>query len=148
MTLKVFKRTTARVLPRAGDEARTRDLQLGRLSLYQLSYSRLFAILWKCKMPESGESIIFNLKLPCFHKQALYYKVGAEGFEPPKAKAGRFTVCSRWPLVECAHFYQLKDWIWSFQVTGNFQFSKKSRATCRNRTSDLLITNQLLYHLS
>ena len=26
---------------RAGDEARTRDLQLGRLSLYQLSYSRL-----------------------------------------------------------------------------------------------------------
>ncbi len=27
---------------RAGDEARTRDLQLGRLSLYQLSYSRLF----------------------------------------------------------------------------------------------------------
>ena len=26
---------------RAGDEARTRDLQLGRLSLYQLSYSRV-----------------------------------------------------------------------------------------------------------
>jgi hypothetical protein len=26
---------------RAGDEARTRDLQLGRLPLYQLSYSRL-----------------------------------------------------------------------------------------------------------
>ena len=26
----------------AGDEARTRDLQLGRLSLYQLSYTRLF----------------------------------------------------------------------------------------------------------
>ena len=25
---------------RAGDEVRTRDLQLGRLSLYQLSYSR------------------------------------------------------------------------------------------------------------
>lgn len=29
---------------RAGDEARTRDLQLGRLSLYQLSYSRI--IIW------------------------------------------------------------------------------------------------------
>ena len=28
---------------RAGDEARTRDLQLGRLPLYQLSYSRLFS---------------------------------------------------------------------------------------------------------
>ena len=26
---------------RAGDEARTRDLQLGRLPLYQLSYSRI-----------------------------------------------------------------------------------------------------------
>lgn len=26
---------------RAGDESRTRNLQLGRLSLYQLSYSRL-----------------------------------------------------------------------------------------------------------
>ena len=29
---------------RAGDEARTRDLQLGRLSLYQLSYSRIHII--------------------------------------------------------------------------------------------------------
>ena len=25
-------------------------------------------------------------------------KVGREGFEPPKAYAGRFTVCSLWPL--------------------------------------------------
>ena len=31
----------------AGDEARTRDLQLGRLSLYQLSYSRFkFVVFW------------------------------------------------------------------------------------------------------
>ena len=29
---------------RAGDEVRTRDLQLGRLSLYQLSYSRLLTV--------------------------------------------------------------------------------------------------------
>jgi hypothetical protein len=28
----------------AGDEARTRDIQLGRLKLYQLSYSRFFTI--------------------------------------------------------------------------------------------------------
>ena len=28
---------------RAGDEARTRDIQLGRLMLYQLSYSRICA---------------------------------------------------------------------------------------------------------
>jgi len=30
---------------RAGDETRTRDVQLGRLKLYQLSYSR-FILLW------------------------------------------------------------------------------------------------------
>ena len=29
----------------AGDEARTRDIQLGRLKLYQLSYSRFFTIM-------------------------------------------------------------------------------------------------------
>ncbi len=29
-----------------------------------------------------------------------------------------------------------------------FSFFTFFRATCRNRTSDLLITNQLLYHLS
>jgi hypothetical protein len=29
------------LISRAGDEARTRDLQLGRLSLYQLSYARV-----------------------------------------------------------------------------------------------------------
>ena len=31
---------TLRTNPGAGDEARTRDIQLGRLKLYQLSYSR------------------------------------------------------------------------------------------------------------
>ncbi|GEM_PF-1706783 len=35
------------LLLRAGDEARTRDLQLGRLSLYQLSYSRRKYLLFK-----------------------------------------------------------------------------------------------------
>jgi hypothetical protein len=30
---------------RAGDEARTRDLQLGRLPLYQLSYSRIIIVI-------------------------------------------------------------------------------------------------------
>ena len=34
--------TSAHLIKRAGDEARTRDLQLGRLSLYQLSYTRLY----------------------------------------------------------------------------------------------------------
>jgi hypothetical protein len=35
---KLFKKI------RAGDEIRTRDPQLGRLTLYQLSYSRLFKL--------------------------------------------------------------------------------------------------------
>ena len=41
---------------RAGDEARTRDLQLGRLSLYQLSYSRIHIITFSVYI--SGESRI------------------------------------------------------------------------------------------
>ena len=40
---------------RAGDETQTRDPQLGRLMLYQLSYSRfyIFLILWSGKCGES-----------------------------------------------------------------------------------------------
>ena len=49
-----------RLKKRAEDEVRTRDLQLGRLPLYQLSYSRFF---------------------PDF----FFLIVGGGGFEPPKA---------------------------------------------------------------
>ena len=52
----------------AEDGTQTRDPQLGRLMLYQLSYFR-----------------IRNF-------------VGKEGFEPPKSKDSRFTVCPIWPL--------------------------------------------------
>ena len=55
-------------LLRAEDEAQTRDPQLGRLMLYQLSYFRIFCL------------------------------VGSDGFEPPKSKDSRFTVCPIWPL--------------------------------------------------
>ena len=58
---------------RAGDEVRTRDIQLGRLTLYQLSYSRNFYTI-------------------------CYSSVGRTGFEPVKVKTSRFTVCPRWPL--------------------------------------------------
>ena len=54
---------------RAGDGIRTRDIQLGRLELYQLSYTRMAN-----RAVEGG------------------------GFEPPKCMHGRFTVCSLWPL--------------------------------------------------
>lgn len=60
-----------RTKKRAGDEVRTRDLQLGRLPLYQLSYSRLFL---------------------------FAFVVEGGGFEPPKTYVNRFTVCPGWPL--------------------------------------------------
>jgi hypothetical protein len=57
---------------RAGDETRTRDPQLGRLTLYQLSYSRFLSFI------------------------SLF--VGGAGFEPAKVYTSRVTVCPRWPL--------------------------------------------------
>ena len=54
------------IIQRAENETRTRDPNLGKVVLYQLSYFRIF--------------------------------VGSDGFEPPKAKASRFTVCPIWPL--------------------------------------------------
>ena len=47
----------------AGDEGRTRDMQLGRLPLYQLSYSRTMSV----------QTVFWSLKL-----------VVGEGFEPSK----------------------------------------------------------------
>ncbi len=67
---------------RAGDETRTRDPQLGRLMLYQLSYAR---ILW-------GSNFIH---------------VGRAGFEPAKVYTNRFTVCPRWPLEYLPNIYTL-----------------------------------------
>lgn len=54
----------------AGDEARTHDPKLGRLVLYQLSYTRLINLKDRKKV------------------------VARAGFEPAKAYTGRFTVCS------------------------------------------------------
>src|SRR5678815_241121 len=54
------------------------------------------------------------------------------GFEPPKAFAGRFTVCSLWPLGHLSSSVPLP----------------RSRADGRSRTGDLLITSQPLYRLS
>ena len=62
---------------RAGDRVRTGDIQLGRLTLYQLSYSRI-------------------IKLSI---------VGRAGFEPAKVKTNRFTVCPRWPLEYLPYFF-------------------------------------------
>ena len=34
-----------------------------------------------------------------------YFFVGADGFEPPKVKTSRFTVCPIWPLWNTPNFY-------------------------------------------
>ena len=78
---------------RAGDEARTRDLQLGRLSLYQLSYFRVFD-------RQCGDCLkelsFINLHKPGSKPGQCF--VGKDGFEPPNSEEDRFTVCCRWPL--------------------------------------------------
>ena len=82
---------------RAEDGAQTRDPQLGRLMLYQLSYFRKifdFAALSGCTRHSSSElgSALVGTTIP------LVFLVGKDGFEPPKAYASRFTVCPIWPL--------------------------------------------------
>jgi hypothetical protein len=49
----------------AGDEARTRDLNLGKVALYQLSYSRIETIMPKFDLDVkriAGQGTIFILK--------------------------------------------------------------------------------------
>ena len=67
---------------RAENGAQTRDPQLGRLVLYRLSYFR--------ESTTTSATVIF---------------VGADGFEPPKVKTSRFTVCPIWPLWNTPNFY-------------------------------------------
>ncbi len=90
----------------AEDEAQTRDPQLGRLLLYQLSYFRI-------------EKIV----------------VGEDGFEPPKVKTSRFTVCPIWPL-----------WYSPLFIASLCEVCEtNSWASCRIRTNDPEITNHVLW---
>ena len=71
---------------RAGNEARTRDLQLGRLSLYQLSYSRLiFLMLW-------GEQDS-NLRR---RSQQIYSLPHLATLESPQTTHNNYLKTSRW----------------------------------------------------
>ena len=57
--------------------------------------------------------------------------VGREGFEPPKSKDSRFTVCPRWPL--------------EYLPKLNYTFSILNWASRRIRTDDPEITNHVLW---
>ena len=89
--------------------------------------------------------------------------VGRSGFEPLKSKDSGFTVRPIWPLWNLPvlisdYGFRITDFefrIVHFLLIRNPQsaisqsaISINPGATCRNRTNDLLITNQLLYQLS
>ena len=73
----------------AGDETRTRDIQLGRLKLYQLSYSRNLQNKWWW-----GEDLNLRRRMPTDLQSVPFGRSGtppsgyntmepAEGLEPP-----------------------------------------------------------------
>ncbi len=109
---------------RAGDGARIRDPQLGRLMLYQLSYSRLYC-------PKELQPF------PRFGCRNFLFYVGRAGFEPTKAFASRFTVCPSWPLWYLPNKNRV--------ILLRYTFTTLSRADEGIRTPDLQITNQLLW---
>jgi hypothetical protein len=47
--------------PKAGEEVRTLDIQLGKLTLYQLSYARVNIMLIRSPQPSSFNGIAFFL---------------------------------------------------------------------------------------
>ena len=83
----------------AGDEGRTRDMQLGRLPLYQLSYSRTMSV----------QTVFWSLKL-----------VVGEGFEPSKLTRqsySLFPLAAReshltltFSAVLLLHFWNTRKW--------------------------------------
>ena len=80
---------------RAEDEAQTRDPQLGRLMLYQLSYFRKNILYQSHPFPRA---VFRRHPGPSNSNRHSVFLVGSDGFEPPKAYASRFTVCPIWPL--------------------------------------------------
>ena len=84
---------------RAEDETRTRDIQLGRLMLYQLSYFRLISLSLRISLSLKNE---FELKLRL--KLKLYW-VGVIGFEPiqsktPDLQSGPALQLRRTPVID------------------------------------------------
>ena len=66
----------------AGDETRTHDPQLGRLMLYQLSYTRMFQWKWKLEWKLKQVFRVFISILICI----LIEMVGVVGFEPTQSE--------------------------------------------------------------
>ena len=67
----------------AGDRVRTGDVQLGRLTLYQLSYSRVTFV----------KDLVRSVSFGDYLRRS-----GGCWIRTNEGIAGRFTVCSLWPL--------------------------------------------------
>ena len=90
---------------RAGDEARTRDLQLGRLSLYQLSYSRMIVVPMKLLLSDfvpknrwCGENRIRTCEAFATDLQSVPF--GRSGISPYyhyPMKMSRLSDSNQWP---------------------------------------------------
>ena len=76
--------------------------------LYRLSYFRKLLRLTPSGAPdanqrsvcggESGGTSRSNEREALSRRELVAERVGADGFEPPKSKDSRFTVCPIWPL--------------------------------------------------
>ena len=75
--------------------------------------------------------------------------MGADGFEPPKSKDSRFTVCPIWPLWKTPNFFlSLNNPARRYGTSLEFCpdcFLTFRRASCRIRTNDPEITNHVLW---
>ena len=118
---------------RAGDGARTRDIKLGRLALYQLSYSRTTLLLSSRTHPSNGSSTSQWWGKDSNLRRALtrqIYSLLPLATRPPHRTFAR---------LENSH--QLRS---RRRVT----FAHNNRADGQNRTGNRLITNQVLCQLS
>ena len=108
-------------MPGAGDRVRTGDDQLGRLTLYQLSYSRFLGRATVAKghwaafsRPWTGEQLVRDNAARAHRKF-----VEDVGFEPTQAIAGGFTVRSLWPLGQSSAIHEkqsIQDWAGSLEL--------------------------------
>ena len=122
---------------RAGEGIRTLDVQLGRLMLYQLSYSREEPRGGSCdrRSPRTQSCFLVQcLSGPeCARRNDTYGTITSGGcwIRTNVGNAGRFTACSLWPLGQPSRACR-----------------EQNRASGGTRTPNHLFTKQVLCQLS
>ena len=120
----------------AGDGTRTRDQQLGRLWLYQLSYSRMHSIPSYVKNLSTVSELHYSIP----QKKWAGEDSNLRRHEPSDLQSDAFDRFATCPATLLNNGSASRSEL-------NFSPVFK-RAGYRTRTDDLLITNQLLYQLS